>query len=148
PARLTVSGHSAGAHLASYLAATGAEESTQPFLPAVNGLLLVSGIYDLSGIPGSFLRDEAKMTSSEAAAWSPLASNQLQGPVRVIAYGAEETAPFHDQAREMEVKLRSREPVELLQVPDLNHMNVVLDLADSEGLLGRRLRDLVERRQS
>ncbi|KQY11547.1 alpha/beta hydrolase [Rhizobium sp. Root482] len=146
PARLTVSGHSAGAHLASFLAATGGEESDPPFLPAVNGLLLVSGIYDLSEIPDSFLRDEAKMTRGEAAAWSPLASNQRQGPSRIIAYGAQETAPFREQAQELEARLRSAEnAVELLQVPDLNHMSVVLDLADKEGVLGRKLRELVER---
>ena len=56
PARLTVSGHSAGAHLASYLAAQGVEEPP-PDLPPLKGMLLISGIYDLSGIPGSFLRD-------------------------------------------------------------------------------------------
>lgn len=145
PARLTVSGHSAGAHLASYLAATGTEETTQPSLPAVNGLLLVSGIYDLSEIPDSFLQDEAKMTRREAAAWSPLMSNQLPGPRRIIAYGTQETAPFHHQAQQLEAKLRSGDnAVELLQGPGLNHMSVVLDMADPEGILGRTLRELVE----
>ena len=147
PARLTVSGHSAGAHLASFLAATGAEESDPPILPAINGLLLVSGIYDLSEIPDSFLRDEARMTREEAAAWSPLASHQRQGPSRIIAYGAQETAPFHEQARELEARLRSGDKaVELLQAPGLDHMSVVLDLADKEGVLGGKLRELVEQK--
>ncbi|AXV17554.1 alpha/beta hydrolase (plasmid) [Neorhizobium sp. SOG26] len=143
PARLTVSGHSAGAHLASYLAAQGPEENHPPTLPKVQGLLLLSGIYDLSGIPGSFLRDEARMTDAEAAAWSPSTSHQFPAR-RIIACGAEETAPFLEQARHLQNVLASAgETAELILAPHLNHMNVVLDLADPDGFLGRRLHDLV-----
>lgn len=88
--RLTASGHSAGAHLASYLAAAGPDESTVADLPSLQGLLLVSGIYDLTDIPGSFLKNEAKMTAAEAMAWSPLTSSQLDGP-RCIVMLAERT---------------------------------------------------------
>jgi arylformamidase len=146
PARLTVSGHSAGAHLASFLAATGPEEAYPPSLPTLQGLLLLSGIYDLSGIPDSFLRHEAEMTPMEAAAWSPLTSSQLPCPTRVIAYGADETTPFHSQAAGLCELLRAQdESAELLPVPDLNHMSVVLDLADTDGILGRQLHNLVAR---
>ncbi len=144
PRRLTVSGHSAGAHLASFLAATGPAEGGARLLPAIRGLFLLSGIYDLSGIPESFLRTEAEMTVQEAAAWTPLASRQHPCQSRIIAYGMKETAPFLDQAAAMYASLSSQgEPVELLPVPSLNHMTVVLDLADPDGLLGRRLCDLV-----
>ncbi|MBD0414642.1 alpha/beta hydrolase [Oryzicola mucosus] len=144
PERITVSGHSAGAHLASYLAATGPQELSSPSLPALRGLLLVSGIYDLSDIPNSFLRDEAEMTAAEAAAWSPLSSQQRPGVQRIIAYGGDETAPFHDQARRLHAVLKSNgEDAEQLSAPGLNHMSVVLDLADPNGILGRRLTDLI-----
>lgn len=144
PSRLTVSGHSAGAHLASFLAATGAGEACPPSLPAIQGLLLLSGIYDLSGIPDSFLRQEAEMTPTEAAAWSPLTSSQHPCPSRIIAYGADETAPFQDQAAGLCELLRAQdESAKLLPVPGFNHMSVVLDLADTDGVLGRQLHDLV-----
>lgn len=144
PRRITISGHSAGAHLASYLAATGAVESTAPKLPAIKGLLLVSGIYDLSGIPDSFLRDEAKMTMEEAANWSPLTSNQLPCPQRIIAFGAEETTPFQEQAIALKTQLSAQKDFAvLLPVPDVNHMSVVLDMANPAGHLGNRLADLV-----
>ncbi|HEV7247899.1 MAG TPA: alpha/beta hydrolase [Shinella sp.] len=135
--KITVSGHSAGAHLASFLAATGPEETTKPSLPSVSGLLLVSGIYDLSGIPDSFLRDEARITPAEAAAWSPLTSSQLPCPQRIIAFGAEETSPFQKQAAALNAQLNRQDSAsELLRVPGLNHMSVVLDLADPAGCLG------------
>jgi arylformamidase len=142
--QLTVSGHSAGAHLASFLAATGPRETETPPLPALKGLLLLSGIYDLSGIPGSFLRDEARMTPAEAEAWSPLTATQLPCPMRVIAFGAEETAPFHRQAASLDTMLRTRnQTARVLSVPDRNHMSVALDLGDPDSVLGRRLADMV-----
>ncbi|WP_313525962.1 alpha/beta hydrolase [Shinella sp.] len=141
--RLTVSGHSAGAHLASFLAATGLEETASPPLPSIRGLLLVSGIYDLTGIPHSFLQDEAQMTAAEATAWSPLTSNQLACPQRIIAFGGDETPPFHKQATALCEKLSAENTAsELLPVRGLNHMNVVLDLADPDGQLGRRVADM------
>lgn len=142
PSRFTASGHSAGAHLVSYLAATGPEDPAPPQTP-VAGLMLVSGIYDLSGIPGSFLKDEAKMTVAEAVAWSPLTSRQHNGPHRIVALGAEETAPFHEQARRLH-QLCGPERSRIMVQPGLNHMNVVLDLADPARPLGRALADLVE----
>lgn len=144
PRRLTVSGHSAGAHLASFLAATGPEETASPSLPSISGLLLVSGIYDLSGIPDSFLRDEAKMTPAEAAAWSPLTSSQHPCPQRIIAFGAEETPPFHKQAVALNAQLHAQDSAsELLPMPNLNHMSVVLDLADPAGRLGSRVANMI-----
>ncbi len=144
PRRLTVSGHSAGAHLASFLAATGPKETASPPLPSISGLLLVSGIYDLSEIPDSFLKDEAEMTQAEAAAWSPLTSSQLPCPQRIIAFGAGETLPFQKQAMALNAQLDAQgSACELLPVPDLNHMSVVLDLADPAGHLGGRVANMV-----
>ena len=143
PARLTVSGHSAGAHLASYLAAKGPKEDRQPVLPSIQGLFLLSGIYDLSDIPQSFLREEAQMTEAEAGAWSPLASSHHPAR-RIIAYGGQETAPFLEQASLFHGRLSSSNgKADLISAPGLNHMSVVLDLADTEGFLGRHLHDLV-----
>ncbi|MEH6776424.1 MAG: alpha/beta hydrolase, partial [Cereibacter changlensis] len=142
PARFSASGHSAGAHLASYLAARGPEE-TAPDLPPLRGLLLVSGLYDLSGIPGSFLKDEAAMTAAEAAAWSPLVAEQVPGPLRIVTRGSEETAPFHDQAQGFAKLLQSRGlPHRLCEEPGLNHLSIVLSLADPASPLGMLLSEL------
>lgn len=144
PDRFTVSGHSAGAHLASYLAARGPLDTAGPGV-APRALLLLSGIYDLSGIPGSFLRHEAMMRPDEARDWSPLTSAQESGPRRVIAFGAEETPPFHDQAARLQDLCQGLGPgSDLVPVPGLNHMNVVLDLADPARPLGQRLAAMVE----
>ncbi|RDL46806.1 Carboxylesterase NlhH [Ensifer sp. M14] len=146
PLKMTVSGHSAGAHLASFLAAIAPGETERPALPVLQEMLLVSGIYDLSEIPDSFLRDEAKMTPAEAAAWSPLTANQLPSPRRIIAFGAEETSPFHEQALALSKKLSIDDSaVQLMSTPGFNHMSVVLDLADPFGRLGGLVVEMISR---
>jgi arylformamidase len=142
--RLTASGHSAGAHLASYLAAIGPEEKSPPDLPALRGLLLVSGIYDLTGIPGSFLKSEAKMTVAEAAAWSPLASRQLHGPRRIVMVGEFDTAPFHEQGRRLVSSLeRTGQDGAFRVEAGLNHLTIVLALGDPNSAPGRCISDMV-----
>lgn len=145
PARFTASGHSAGAHLASLLAAEAPGDSGAPDLPPLRGMLLVSGIYDLSGIPSSFLKDEAKMRADEAEAWSPLTSRHRPGPLRVITRGEEETAPFQSQAAALNALLaREGQETELRSETGRNHLSIVFDLADPDLPLGKKLTALVE----
>ena len=144
PERFTVSGHSAGAHLATLLAAEAPGDAGPPDVPALRGLLLVSGIYDLSGIPGSFLKDEAGMRVDEAAAWSPLLARHRHGPLRIITRGENETAPFHEQAVALGALLdREGQDAVVETVPAANHLTVVFELADPEAPLGRKLGELV-----
>ncbi|MGV0912351.1 alpha/beta hydrolase [Martelella sp. FOR1707] len=144
PERFTVSGHSAGAHLASLLASRAPGDNLPPDVPTLRGMLLVSGIYDLSDIPGSFLKDEAGMRADEAQAWSPFAARHMPGPLRIITRGEHETAPFQDQAIALDALLaRDGQQTELRTEPGANHLSVVFDLADPEAALGQRLSTLV-----
>ena len=71
------------------------------------------------------------MTPAEAAAWSPLTAHQHAGPRRIVALGAEETPPFHAQAARLHRRFGAGGlDTDLMVQPGLNHMNVVLDLAD------------------
>lgn len=145
PGRFTVSGHSAGAHLASLLASQTPGDTGPPDVPDLSAMLLVSGIYDLSGIPGSFLKDEAKMRDDEAKAWSPLLAQHRPGPLRIITRGERETAPFQDQAVALNALLdRNARVIELRCEHGRNHLTIVFDLGDPGAPLGRRLFDLVE----
>lgn len=144
PARFTVSGHSAGAHLASLLASEAPGDAGPVDLPPLNGLMLVSGIYDLSGIPESFLKEEAKMTDVEAKAWSPSIARHLPGPKRIITRGRQETAPFQDQAIALSNLLKAETAeVELRTEPAANHLTIIFELANPAAPLGGRLFELV-----
>ncbi|MCR8828207.1 alpha/beta hydrolase [Pseudosulfitobacter koreensis] len=148
--RITASGHSAGAHLASLLAAQAPGDTTPPLLPNIKALLLVSGIYDLSGIPDSFLKDEARMTPKEAADWSPLQASHRPGPHRIITHGQNETRPFHDQAKAFAALVNEQGASQGTYrcEPARNHLDIVLDLADPTAPLGQTLADLVAGEES
>ncbi len=136
PAALSASGHSAGGHLAFYLAARGREEPS-PAEPGVRRLLLVSGIYDLKPIPHSFLQAEIGLTEQEVAAFSPVESELASGVELTLAVGAEETRPFHGQAQAIAARWPDRATVAAL--PDLDHMTIMRDLGRPDSAAGRVL---------
>ena len=137
--RISASGHSAGAHLASYLAAKAPHEHAFPATP-VRSLLLLSGIYDLRPIATSFLQPELHLTPEEVADWSPLEAEQLAGPSVVLAVGHQETEPFHLQAQDLcFAAARRGVAIERLTIPDHDHMTIVRDL----GVPGTRMAGLL-----
>lgn len=143
--RLTVSGHSAGAHLISYLAAQGPHERVPPELVEVRGMLLASGLYDLSEIPHSFLKNETQMTDAEALAWSPLTSRQHAGPQRIVMLSEHDTPPFHIQGERFASQLEHTDNnVEFRIESGLNHLTVVLALSDPHSPAGACLASLIE----
>lgn len=142
--RMTASGHSAGGHLVSYLAAISPEEEEPGTLPPLRTLLLVSGLYDLKDILGSFLKDETQMTADEARAWTPLAARQLPGPKRIVMVSEHDTPPFHEQARAFTELLQEQGlEASLRTEAGLNHMSIVLALADPESAAGQCLAEVV-----
>lgn len=125
---LSASGHSAGAHLASYLAAFGPNEGAMKLAP-IGSLLLVSGIYDLAPIASSFLQEELHLTAEEIADWSPIRAEPADDTERTIVVGGAETSPFGRDARELGAHLQAcgvTAPVMIL--PQLNHMTILREM--------------------
>src|SRR5690606_31086116 len=118
-ARLSVSGHSAGAHLGALLLA-------ETIRPQPVSSLLLSGIYELEPLRHSFLQPEIGLTEEEIARFSPLRLPiQPTGSVRILV-GEHETEPFHTQAQQLAQMTKTQ----LASVNCGNHMSVVLDLGD------------------
>lgn len=140
PKRFTASGHSAGAHLASYLAAAAPGEKAQP--NTINSLILVSGIYDLAPIPRSFLQAEIGLTSGEVEQWSPLDATHAVAINRTLLVGREETRPFHEQADQLGDMLAGNR-TKIRTLGHLNHMSIILDMGDPATNAGRKLADCV-----
>lgn len=138
--RITVSGHSAGAHLASYLAASAPQEDRP--VPSVKKLILVSGIYDLAPIPKSFLQAEIALTSKEVENWSPIDADHASDVERIILVGGDETKPFHTQAEELRAVLPGSQH-SLRTLPGLDHMSIILEMGDPKTAAGRILADAV-----
>ena len=84
------------------------------------------------------------MRADEARSWSLLTARQMPVPLRVITRGAKETAPFQDQAIALNGLLsKEGQHTELRSEAELNHLTVVLNLADPDLSLGRRLSTMV-----
>jgi acetyl esterase/lipase len=126
PARLYVSGHSAGGHLTA---------TTMP-LPAVRGGLAISGIYDLEPIRLNYLNDNLGLDPAEAARNSPLLHLPARANDLVIAYGTNELPELCRQSIAYARAWSERGlPGRLLPVDGADHFTILEALADPRGAL-------------
>ncbi|WP_348526249.1 alpha/beta hydrolase [Mesorhizobium sp.] len=123
PDHLTVSGHSAGAHLATMLF----DDNTRP--SGIKGALLLGGVYDLRPLQESFLAAEIAITDDEVERFSPI-NHRFDPDVAVeISVGAEETPPFHSQAATLAERFEGQGlAVSRTSLAGANHMSSVRDL--------------------
>ena len=120
PSEISVSGHSAGAHLCCWLLTSDAE------VPPISSALLVSGVYDLQPLRSSFLQELIGLTEDEAERWSPLSARFHTEATVSVVVGEKETAPFHDQAGRLVAHLASqRIASSVLVLPGHDHMTIV-----------------------
>jgi arylformamidase len=137
-ARFSVSGHSAGAHLASFTFAAGAPG------PRPASALLLSGVYELKPLQSSFLGPLIGLTDHEVAAFSPLRLEHEGGTRVAVCYGEQETDPFRDQAADFAQHLAGQGfPVSTYALQQADHMSAVRDLGISTSAAGKLLLDLI-----
>ena len=135
----TVSGHSAGAQLATFLL-----EETEVEPP--KGALLLGGVYDLRPLRRSFLQPLIHLTDEEAELFSPVDRTFQPRVDSVILYGENETKPFRDQAGVLAWQLKKAGcPVTLSSLAGADHISSVLDLGFSNRQSGQKLASLIAR---
>lgn len=123
PGRISVSGHSAGAHLATFLF----EETPMP--SCIRAALLLGGLYDLKPLQTSFLEPLIGITDEEVAEFTPMTRRQDPRTAVSIIVGGQETPPFHQQAAKFATHLREQSArVSEFHLEGRNHMNSVRDL--------------------
>ncbi len=130
PSRVVLIGHSAGAHLAAMVAATGGVESLD-----LAGVSLVGGVFDLEPVRHSYVNEVMQLTADDVGPLSPVRFDAPVGCQVLITYAEHDTAEFVRQS----VALAERwsvapEPPQL----GLNHFNSPMDLADPASRLFRR----------
>ncbi|MBZ9992839.1 alpha/beta hydrolase [Mesorhizobium sp. BH1-1-4] len=139
PSRISVSGHSAGAHPATFLF-----EKT-PASSHVRAALLLGGLYDLKPLRTSFLVPLMGITDEEATTFTPMVRQHDPGTAVTIMVGDQETPPFHRQAAEFATRLRAQGlAVSGLCLLDKHHMNSVADLGISGKQAGDCLIAMIE----
>lgn len=140
PARVVVAGSSAGAHLAALLAWPQWRDASAAtaFCP-VRAAVLVSGVYELEPLVGTGINAALGLDSAAARDVSPGLLALSGFPQTAIAWGAIETREFKRQSQTFARDLALTGClVETLEVPQRNHFDVILDLADARTPLGAR----------
>lgn len=132
PGRVQLAGHSAGAHLAAMVAL--ADEQ-------LAGLVLVSGVYDLTPILFTTINDDVRLSPADAERLSPMA--RLDGHHHragvVVAWGERDTAEFARQSRDFAAGWSAtpgNEVPVVLEAPGRHHFDVIDDLFDPATALG------------
>lgn len=116
PASVTLSGHSAGAHLAAHVALA------RP--GRFDLVVLVSGVYDLVPLVDTYINVPLAMTVATARAWSVPVDAAPGSPV-VVAHGEHETDAFIAQSAALAEAWAA--PREVLR--GRNHFDAIFDLA-------------------
>jgi arylformamidase len=130
PARILLSGSSAGAHLAAMCLLDDASR--------VAGAALLSGVYELEPLCETYIGEAMGLTAAEAARNSPI--RQLTGPFPplIVARGGNETDAFADQQdRFVRALAAAGADVTELVVPLRDHFDLPFDLGDPASPLGR-----------
>ena len=121
--RFSISGHSAGAHLATFTFCEGTA------VPRPASALLLSGVYDLKPLQSSFLQPLIGLTDQEVAEFSPLLLQHETGTHVTVAFGERETDPFKNQGTDFARHLaRNGLSVTTHVLQHADHMSAVRDL--------------------
>jgi arylformamidase len=139
PARIFVSGHSAGGHMTAMMATTD-WRAFDPALPRdlVKGGCAISGIYELEPIRLCYLNDKLQMNAAVAAHNSPIRHLPAVAPPLILCVGAEETAEFLRQQQAFAAAwTASGHALEIVSAPGLQHFSVVEELARPGSPLNR-----------
>jgi arylformamidase len=136
---LTISGHSAGAHLCTFLF----DEDEKS--PGIRAALLLGGIYDLKPLQSSFLKNEIAITDDEVARFSPMGRRHDTDVTVSILVGERESQPFHSQASQFADRLRAQGlNVSNDVVAQADNMSAMRDLGILESQTANALRRFVE----
>jgi arylformamidase len=142
PARLFISGNSAGGHLVAELSDRASLDKAGLPEDAIKGVTAISGIYDLEPVTRSFQDDSLQLTPDEVRDFSPLnRTYDLTAPL-IVTLGNDETEEFHRQSELFaHYAHQDRFPVSLLKVANTNHITVLSEaLAEPNNVLSQAVR--------
>jgi arylformamidase len=138
PARIYISGHSSGAHLAGVALVTDWRKEFNLPADLVKGGLCCSGMFDLKAVRLSSRSTYVKFTDEmEQALSAQRHLDKLNCPL-VVAHGTFETPEFRRQSRDFAAAVKAAgKPVQFLVGEGYNHFEIIETLASPYGLLGR-----------
>lgn len=133
-ARTVVGGHSVGAQLAGTIVARN----------AVVGMLAISGLYDLEPVRHTYVNEWIAMDAACARRNGPIHLKALASPRLVASVGGHEQAAFAEQQATYVAAWRAwGGEADVVDAPDRNHFDIVLELERADAPLTRALLGLL-----
>jgi arylformamidase len=137
--QLYLSGHSSGAHLSAIALTT---DWAARGLPAdvIKSACFLSGLYDLDPVLLSARSAYVHLSPAEAAQLSPiLRADAIPCPL-TLAYAQNDTDEFRRQTQAFAARLQaSGRPVSLIDMPAMNHFEIMEQLAMPESALSQAI---------
>ncbi|MGE0798583.1 MAG: alpha/beta hydrolase [Lautropia sp.] len=151
PARVAVSGHSAGGHLTAMVGATDWARFTAPRVAApvtqrpIAGYAL-SGLHDLVPISRCYLQQNLQLTEREVADNSPVRLPPPAAGAWIAIVGGKEGPEYERQSRDLAASWGTVASAEIAAGHD--HFSIMMALDDPQDPLTRRIADDLLRRRS
>lgn len=137
--RIVTGGSSAGGHLTATTMVSGWQAEFGIPDDVVRAAMPISGLFDIRPLVDSFANEWLGLDDSRASALSPMLQTDRVGPRAVVAVAEHDGVGFLEQSRKFHEAWARRSESELLVVPDRNHYDIFLDLAEPDSALGRAL---------
>jgi arylformamidase len=142
--RIYVAGNSAGAHLAAMLLVEGWQAAYVLADTVIAGAVLLSGIYELEPLMGTYIDAALHLTDKDVATLSPQRLKMGRQVKTIVAWGDNETAEFKRQSRAFASALAdSGFPVSAFELAATNHFDIVFGLAARGSVLGEATIELI-----
>jgi len=136
---ISLSGSSAGAHLVAEVLG----EYHQGKSP-VKAACMVSGIYDLRPLVGTYINEPLRMTKSDAVRFSPLFHIPPESCPVIFSHGGNETNEFKRQTRDyMRAWQKAGNTARFVDMPAFNHFDIILELNNKNSPLFKALVSLI-----
>ena len=144
PARIYLSGHSAGGQIVGMLMADGwhREYGLDPIV--IRGGCGISGLYDMEPIRLSYLNDTLALDPETARRNSVYRLDPAGEAPLILAVGSLEGEEFLRQGKVMEMSWRDRIPITPLILDGLNHYSAVEALSDPDSALASAVQRQLE----
>lgn len=146
PQRIFAGGSSAGGHLTGTLLTNDWQAQASVPENVIKGALAVSGLFHLAPIAASFVQEWINLSPRDVIELSPAEHVSRPGCPIIVAFASGEPAGFGRQSRAYcELWRTAGHECGFMEIPERNHFDVVLDLADPESRLLQALTELVGR---